>query len=249
MKQAAVDPPISFKLDVMPVFMKAGCNSGSCHGSARGKDGFRLSLFGFDPDGDYYRLTHEQPKRRLDLSIPSECLLIEKATRPGAAHAAAAPRRRATRSMTRSSRWLEAGAPADPGTVPTIDALEVYPPTALMDGTGETQQLTVRAKYSDGTDRDVTSLAVFLSSNDNAAPVSKEGKVTAANRGEAFVMARFEKQTVGVPFIVLPEGSRVSSGKTCRQTTTSTSWSMTKLRTSADSAIGAVHRCRISSAA
>ena len=64
----------------------------------------------------------------------------------------------------------------------------------------------MRAKYSDGTDRDVTGLAVFLSSNDNAATVSKEGKVTAANRGEAFIMARYEKQTVGVPFIVLPKG-------------------------------------------
>jgi hypothetical protein len=102
-------------------------------------------------------------------------------------------------------RWLEAGAPADPGAVPTIDSLEVYPPSALMDGAGETQQLTVRAKYSDGTDRDVTGLAVFLSSNDNAAAVSKDGKVTAANRGEAFVMARYEKHTVGVPFIVLPK--------------------------------------------
>ena len=56
-KDAAIDRPISFKLDVMPVFMKAGCNTGSCHGAARGKDGFRLSLFGFDPDGDYHRLT------------------------------------------------------------------------------------------------------------------------------------------------------------------------------------------------
>src|SRR4051794_41958236 len=77
---ATAQPQPSFKLDVMPVLMAAGCNSGSCHGSARGKDGFRLSLFGFDPDGDYYRLTHEQPKRRLDLSIPTECLFIEKAT-------------------------------------------------------------------------------------------------------------------------------------------------------------------------
>src|SRR5262245_15478343 len=47
-KNAQADRPISFKLDVMPVFMKAGCNQGSCHGAARGKDGFRLSLFGFD---------------------------------------------------------------------------------------------------------------------------------------------------------------------------------------------------------
>lgn len=204
-KQATADPPISFKLDVMPVFMRAGCNVGSCHGSARGKDGFRLSLFGFDPDGDYYRLTHEQPKRRLDLSIPTECLFIEKAT--GAVpHSGGSPTKKGDPLYNTLVRWLEAGAPADPGAVPTINSLEVYPPSALMDGTGETQQLTVRAKYSDGTDRDVTGLAVFLSSNDNAAPISKEGKVTAANRGEAFVMARFEKHTVGVPFIVLPKG-------------------------------------------
>jgi hypothetical protein len=204
-KQAAVDPPISFKLDVMPVFMRAGCNVGSCHGSARGKDGFRLSLFGFDPDGDYYRLTREQPKRRIDLSIPTECLLIEKATGQ-VPHTGGSPTKKGDALSSTLTRWLEAGAPADAGKVPTIDSLDVYPPSALLDGAGESQQLTVRANYSDGTDRDVTSLAVFLSSNDNAAPVSKEGKVTAANRGEAFIMARYEKQTVGVPFIVLPKG-------------------------------------------
>ncbi len=204
-KQATTDRPIGFKLDVMPVFMKAGCNSGSCHGSARGKDGFRLSLFGFDPDGDYYRITHEQPERRIDLSIPSQCLLMQKATGQ-VPHSGGSPTKKGDPLYSTLLRWLESGAPADKGEVPTIDALEVYPPTALLDGAGETQQLTVRAKYSDGTDRDVTGLAVFLSNNDNAATVSKEGKVTAANRGEAFIMARYEKKTVGVPFLVLPKG-------------------------------------------
>jgi hypothetical protein len=201
-KQATTDPPISFKLDVMPVFMKAGCNAGSCHGSARGKDGFRLSLFGFDPDGDYYRLTREQPERRLDLSIPSECLLIEKATGQ-VAHTGGSPTKKGDPLYNTLLRWLESGAPADVGQVPTIDALEIYPPGGLLQGSGETQQLTVRAKFSDGTDRDVTGLAVFLSSNDTAAAVSNEGKVTAGKRGEAFVMARYEKHTVGVPFVVL----------------------------------------------
>ena len=55
-KDATADRPISFHLDVMPVFARAGCNTGSCHGAARGKDGFRLSLFGFDPRGDYLRI-------------------------------------------------------------------------------------------------------------------------------------------------------------------------------------------------
>jgi hypothetical protein len=203
--QATADPPISFKRDVMPVFMKAGCNTGSCHGAARGKDSFRLSLFGFDPEGDHYRITREQPERRIDLSIPAECLLIEKSTGQ-VPHTGGSPTKKGDQYNQILMRWLESGAPADSGEVPTVDKVELYPPSALLDGEGDTQQLTVRAKYSDGTDRDVTSLAVFLSSNDNSAAVSPEGKVTAANRGEAFVMARYEKHTVGVPFIVLPKG-------------------------------------------
>ncbi len=78
--EAMEDQPISFRLDVMPVFMKAGCNMGSCHGAARGKDGFRLSLFGFDPAGDYFRLTREVPGRRINLATPDDCLLMAKAT-------------------------------------------------------------------------------------------------------------------------------------------------------------------------
>jgi len=76
--KAAENREISFRLDVMPIFMKTGCNTGSCHGAARGKDGFRLSLFGFDPEGDHYRLTRELSGRRLDLAVPSKSLVIEK---------------------------------------------------------------------------------------------------------------------------------------------------------------------------
>lgn len=61
---SAQSRPVSFRLDVMPVFMKHGCNNGSCHGAARGKDGFMLSLFGYDPAGDYFRLTRQIVGRR-----------------------------------------------------------------------------------------------------------------------------------------------------------------------------------------
>jgi len=77
-EDAKVERPLSFKLDVMPVFMKAGCNTGSCHGTSRGKDGFHLSLFGYDPEGDYYRLTQESIGRRINLALPGESLIIEK---------------------------------------------------------------------------------------------------------------------------------------------------------------------------
>ncbi len=79
-KDAKAERPISFKLDVMPIFMRTGCNAGGCHGAARGKDGFRLSLFGFDPDGDHYRLTREINGRRINLALPAESLLLEKIT-------------------------------------------------------------------------------------------------------------------------------------------------------------------------
>ena len=85
-KNAKTYSPISFKLDVMPVFMKSGCNMGSCHGSARGKDGFHLSLFGYDPDGDYQRLTREISGRRINLAIPEESLLDPEGVGQSPAH-------------------------------------------------------------------------------------------------------------------------------------------------------------------
>jgi Protein of unknown function (DUF1549)/Protein of unknown function (DUF1553) len=203
-KDAAVDRPISFKLDVMPVFMRSGCNTGSCHGAARGKDGFNLSLFGYDPDGDHHRITHEIGFRRINLALPKESLLMQKAdgTVPhtGGKRFAADSEHYAT-----LLRWLEANVPKDPPEVPTVTALELYPPKAVLEGEGTTQQFIVRAKYSDGTDRDVTNLVVFLTNNDNSAPISPDGLLTAAARGEAFIMARFATHTVGSQVLVLPK--------------------------------------------
>ncbi|MFN0198489.1 MAG: DUF1549 domain-containing protein, partial [Planctomycetaceae bacterium] len=103
-------------------------------------------------------------------------------------------------------RWLEAGAPNDQGEVPKVVAVELFPEGGVLDGEGTTQRLSVRAKYADGTDRDVTSLAYFMTNNDNSAGVSQDGTVTAANRGEAFIMARFGTYTVGRQYIILPKG-------------------------------------------
>ena len=107
-------------------------------------------------------------------------------------------------------RWVDAGGPQDPAGIATPVSVDLFPKTALLDGKGSTQQLIVRAKYSDGSERDVTSLALFLSSNDSSGKVSPNGLVTAGDRGEAFVMARFSTFTVGVPFIVLPKDLKFS---------------------------------------
>ncbi|MFT5300890.1 MAG: hypothetical protein ACI87E_000833 [Mariniblastus sp.] len=198
------NPPLSFTNDVMPVFTKSGCNAGSCHGAARGKDGFRLSLYGFDPQGDYHRLTREMLGRRIDLAIPNECLLITKATGE-VPHSGGELFKPGTEYYNTLLNWLEAGASFDSDAVPQVVGIELYPKSAVLNGADSQQKLTVRAKYADGSDRDVTSLAYFSSNNDNSAMVSQDGMVTANKRGEAFVMCRFDTHTVGSNFIVLPK--------------------------------------------
>src|SRR4051794_16098625 len=150
-KDARKDRPISFKLDVMPIFMRAGCNAGSCHGAARGKDGFRLSLFGFDADGDHYRLTREINGRRITPALPAESLLLEKATGK-VPHTGGQRIQEGDAHHRTLVRWLEAGAPQDPAGIPTPVAVELYPKSAVLDGKGATQQMSVRARYSDGTE-------------------------------------------------------------------------------------------------
>jgi len=204
-KDAAAERPISYQLDVTPLFQRGGCNTGSCHGAARGKDGFRLSLFGFDPQGDYYRITREIGVRRINLASPADSLMVEKTT--GAVPHTGGKRFDADSEYNQTLlRWLAAGAPNDAKPTPAVVGVDLYPPTAVLEGEGATQQFIARARYADGTDRDVTSLATFLTNNDNSAPISVDGLVTAGARGEAFVMARFETHTVGNQVLALPKG-------------------------------------------
>jgi hypothetical protein len=203
-KDATAEREISFKLDVMPVFMRAGCNTGSCHGAARGKDGFMLSLFGYDPDGDHHRITREIGFRRINLAVPEDSLLIEKSI--GAVPHTGGKRFDADSEYNRTLlRWLAAGAPADATEPPAVLGVDLYPPSAVIEGPDGKQQFIAVARYADGTDRDVTSLAVFQTSNDNSAPITVDGLVSASARGEAFIMARFETHTVGSQVLVLPK--------------------------------------------
>ena len=203
-KDSAKDRPVSFNLDVMPVFMRANCNTGSCHGSARGQDGFRLSLFGFDPKGDHYRLTQELAGRRINLALPEESLLITK-TVNSVPHTGGKKVMAGDPNYKTLVEWINNGVPYDADGIPTIVAVDLYPKKAVLEGADSKLQFTVRAKYSDGHDRDITPLAVFMSNNDPTAKISADGLVTANKRGEAFVMARYETFTVGSQVIVIPD--------------------------------------------
>jgi len=202
-----LDHPMSFKNDVMPVLTKAGCNTGACHGAARGRDGFHLSLFGYDPDGDYDRITREMGTRRVNLAMPEQSLLLLKAT-GAVAHTGGKRFDRTSDFYKAVYQWLAAGAPHDPPAVAKVTGVEIQPKEMEMEGENAAQQLKVLARYSDGTVRDVTSLAVFLTNNEPTAKVSPAGLVTSGERGEAFVMERFDTTTVGTQVIVVPGGAQ-----------------------------------------
>lgn len=201
---------LRFATDVMPIFTKSGCNTGSCHGAARGKDGFRLSLFGYDPNGDYYRVTREQLGRRVNLAVPERSLLIEKAI--GAVPHTGGKLFEIDSQLNKDVvAWLAKGAPADPADTIECVGIELFPRQVVLQGEGETQPMTVVATYSDGTTRDVTKLSAFSSNNKMAADVdasgnASSGSVAATRSGEAFATARFDKFTVGTQIIVLPKG-------------------------------------------
>jgi hypothetical protein len=195
--------PVSFRLDVMPVFFRAGCNQGGCHGAASGKDGFHLSLFGYDPAGDYWRLTQQIVGRRIDLATPQQSLLLTKAV-------GAVPHSGGRRFKTDSElyqtllRWIQQGAPDDSENVPQVTGISLVPDKVVFSGKETKRPLQVVAKYSDGATRPVNRLALYLTNNKTTADIDDQGMVTAGKHGDAFVFARFAKYTTGAEVIVLP---------------------------------------------
>ena len=193
----------SFRLDVMPVFFRAGCNTGGCHGAAIGKDGFHLGLFGYDPAGDYWRITQQIVGRRIDLAAPEQSLLLLKAT--GAVpHSGGRRFKKDSEYYQTLLRWIQSGAPDDSETVPTVTGISLVPDKVVFTGKLKSKPLQVIAKYSDGSSRVVNNLALYITNNKATADINDMGTVTAGTKGDTFVFARFAKYTTGAEMIVLP---------------------------------------------
>src|SRR5260370_29063840 len=158
--------PVSFRLDVMPVFFRGGCSWGGCHGAAAGKDGFHLSLFGYDPAGDYYRLTGQIGGRRVDLAVPAQSLLLLKA-KVMVPHTGGRRFKPDSEYYNTVLRWIEAGAPDDASTVPQVTGISLAPDKLVFAAKDKPRPLQVIAKYSDGSTRVVNRLALYLTHNKN----------------------------------------------------------------------------------
>lgn len=192
----------SFRNDIMAVLSKAGCNQGTCHGNANGKNGFRLSLRGDDPDFDLASLTHDMLGRRIDRLLPETSLLLLKAT-------AAIPHEGGKRFSRDSleyqllARWIAGGLPADAVTAPRVEKLTVTPSEqVLFEPEGEAQ-LRVQAIFSDGSSRDVTRLAVYEPTASTVA-VTPEGLVRRVQRGETAILVRYLNQRTAVQLAFMP---------------------------------------------
>ncbi len=194
---------VSFRGDVMPVFFRAGCNSGSCHGSTRGKDGFMLSLFGYDARGDYERLVTEMIGRRVNTAVPEQSLILLKAT-GRVSHTGGKLFDRESDHYRILLRWIEAGAPDDEGIVPETVGIVLSDESLVFPKAEGGTSLRVTAQFSDGKSRDVTKLARYFSNNPSVATIDADGNVRAIGPGDTNVFARFNRFTVGAELIVLP---------------------------------------------
>lgn len=200
--QSQTSPP-SFENEVLPIFMRSGCNAGDCHGAASGKDGFMLSLFGYDPEGDYFRILEEHPGRRVNLAAPEKSLLLQKAVGE-VQHSGGELFKPDSESYQLIHQWIAQGAPRDPENTPEVTGIRVEP-SVLEFATPESRQPTkVIATYSDSSERDVTRWSLFLSSNDGVAQIDEQGQVSAMRAGGAHVFARFSRFTEGSEVFVLP---------------------------------------------
>jgi hypothetical protein len=200
-------PNIGFLEHVMPILSKAGCNAGACHASQYGKGGFKLSVFGFDPDQDYFAVTRDSFRRRVSFFNPDESLLLVKPTL-GMPHEGGRRLEKGSVDYDILRRWIAQGCPR-----PATDAragvtgIEVSP-SRRVGAPGFTQQLRVTATYSDGRKRDVTAWAKFDTMDEAVLAVQKDGLVSAVGRGQGACMVRFEGQAE-IAMIVVPYSDRV----------------------------------------
>ncbi len=193
---------VSFRNEVMAVLSRAGCNQGTCHGNLNGKNGFKLSLRGQDPDFDLAVLTRQSFGRRTNPQRPTESLLLLKATAT-VPHEGGKRFAVGSREYNLLRAWISAGLHPDAPGTPTLQRLDVTPTEAVL--VMPARQVAVRAKalFSDGSRRDVTGLAVFETSNPDV-EVGGDGVVRVEKAAQTTVVVRYLDQQVSVPLAFVP---------------------------------------------
>jgi hypothetical protein len=208
---ALADSPrrFNFENDIVPILSKFGCNTSGCHGKAEGQNGFKLSVFGFDPAADYAALTQEGRGRRVLPSVPERSLLLTKAS-GGVPHGGGVRIPRSSDEYKTLSDWIETGIEFGSPDDPHVISIAVTPRERELHAQ-ETQALHVTATLSNGQTLDVTRHAKFQSNNEGLAAVDERGLVTAGNvPGDVAVMAAYLGQ-VDVFRALIPRAERIDN--------------------------------------
>jgi hypothetical protein len=182
---------ISFHYGALAALSKNGCNSGGCHGAPSGKGGFALSMVAFDPEADKITLTRDFLNRRINLPEPESSLLLRKPLMQ-VAHRGGLKLKREDESYQLLLNWIQQGCKFDPDSAPKLTGIKVGPAVRrTLKWPAHTQQLRVTADFSDGSQKDITRLAMYSSSEESLASVNGNGLVVGAGRGQVGISVRF----------------------------------------------------------
>ena len=192
----------SFVREVLPVINKVGCTNGVCHGSAKGKNGFKLSLRGYDPGFDYQSLIYDMSGRRFNRADPAQSLMLAKPTQQ-VAHGGGRVLEIGSRYYDTILAWISEGVPLGDPVADRVERLEVFPEEVFMHGPGKKHRVLVVAHYPDGAVRDVTREAHLTSTSTSGVRITEDGQVEGLRTGEASLLVRYEGKFIAVPVTVL----------------------------------------------
>jgi hypothetical protein len=192
---------VSFVRDVMPTLSRMGCNAGTCHGAAKGRNGFKLSLRGYDPLFDHRSLTDDLKGRRFNRAAPDTSLMLLKCTGT-VAHVGGVLTQPGEPYYELLRSWIADGVKLDLNG-PRVQSIEALPKSSVIPLPGMKQQIAVRAAFTDGSVRDVSVEAFLESSNTEVATVNRAGTVTAVRRGETTILARYEGAYAAAGIVIM----------------------------------------------
>jgi hypothetical protein len=179
---------LSFLHDISTILTQKGCTGSNCHGSVRGKAGFKLSLFGARPDLDFDEVVKADNGRRINRDRPEESLLLRKPTFQEA-HGGGERFKIGSLEYQAILEWISSGLEYDTGG-PKLEEITLYPEERILVGVGSRQRLIVTGRLSDGSHIDLTQQVRYTSNDESIATVDEAGEITAKRRGETSIMVR-----------------------------------------------------------
>jgi hypothetical protein len=195
-------PKLSFVKDIVPIFTKSGCANSNCHGSIRGQAGFKLSLFGYEPDLDYDAIVKAQDGRRINRTDPAKSLILMKPTF-GIPHGGGERFKAGSLEYDAILDWLKDGATYDSAGSPRLRTIRVTPEEVTLVGLSSKRQLSVSGTYTDGTTEDLTRKVQYTANDESVLDVSLNGEVSAKRAGETAIMVRTLGKAVAARIAVI----------------------------------------------